>query len=103
MRAASKARARQPEPLVWGRDSPPARLAVTVETHDTPLKLAQRYGFDVLFLVGPTVEALVDEGMLEVSDDALTLTRRGILWGDYVGHRLIAALEAAGRGAPGKA
>lgn len=66
-------------------------------------QLAQRYGFDVLFLVGPTVEALVDEGMLEVSDDALTLTRRGILWGDYVGHRLIAALEAAGRGTPGKA
>jgi oxygen-independent coproporphyrinogen III oxidase len=53
-----------------------------------------RYGFDVMTVVGPTLEALADEGFLTIDDQALTLTRKGILWGDFVGHQLVAALEA---------
>lgn len=60
-------------------------------------RIAHEYGFDVLFLIRPAIDSLVEDGLLEVSPDALSLTRRGFLWGDYVGHRLIAALEAAGR------
>lgn len=55
----------------------------------------RRYGFDVLSLCGSTVEALAADGLVEVAPDTLSLTRKGILWGDYVGHRLAAALEAA--------
>jgi oxygen-independent coproporphyrinogen III oxidase len=53
----------------------------------------RRYGFDVVALCEPTVEALVAEELVAVEDDALSLTRKGILWGDYVGHCLVAALE----------
>lgn len=54
----------------------------------------RRYGIDVLTLCGPAVEGLAAEGLLTVAPEAITLTRKGILWGDFVGHRLAAALEA---------
>lgn len=53
----------------------------------------RRYGLDVATLVGPTLDALVAEDLIAIDDDALTLTRKGILWGDYVGHCLADALE----------
>lgn len=53
----------------------------------------RRYGFDVVALCRPTLDALVAEDLVVVGDDALTLTRKGILWGDYVSHCLIEALE----------
>lgn len=53
----------------------------------------RRYGFDVLSLCGSTVEKLVGDGLLQVEEEALSLTRKGVLWGDYVGHCLAAALE----------
>ncbi len=55
----------------------------------------KRYGFDVLLFCKPTVDALVAGGLMEVTDEALSLTRQGILWGDYVGHCLTDALEAS--------
>lgn len=54
----------------------------------------RRYGYDVMALCGDAVRALADEGLLTIEPSALVLTERGILWGDYVGHRLIAAMEA---------
>lgn len=55
----------------------------------------RRYGLDVLSLCRSAADALVDEGLLEIDHDTLQLTRKGILWGDYVGHCLIAAMESA--------
>jgi oxygen-independent coproporphyrinogen-3 oxidase len=54
----------------------------------------RRYGFDVLTFCGPTVAALVESGLVEVTPDTLSLTRRGLLWGDYVGHCLTDAMES---------
>jgi oxygen-independent coproporphyrinogen-3 oxidase len=54
----------------------------------------RRYGFDVLELCKPAVELLVREGYLQVDDEALSLTRKGIIWGDFVGHCLTDALNA---------
>jgi len=53
----------------------------------------RRYGLDVVSLCRTTLDALVAEALVTVSDDALTLTQKGILWGDYVGHCLADALE----------
>jgi oxygen-independent coproporphyrinogen-3 oxidase len=54
----------------------------------------RRYGFDVVSLCAPTIRALVDDGLVTVDKAALSLTAKGMRWGDYVGHRLAAALEA---------
>lgn len=54
----------------------------------------RRYGFDVVALCKSTVDALIAEDLLRVDDEALELTSKGILWGDYVGHCLADALEA---------
>lgn len=54
----------------------------------------RRYGFDVLTFCGPTVAALEESGLVEVTPDTLSLTRRGLLWGDYVGHCLTDAMES---------
>lgn len=53
----------------------------------------RRYGYDVLELCRAEVDELVSEGFITVEPSAIVLTDRGILWGDYVGHRLIAAME----------
>jgi oxygen-independent coproporphyrinogen-3 oxidase len=42
---------------------------------------AERHGFDVVELYGPRIKALEADGALRVTDDAITLTRRGR---DYV-------------------
>ncbi len=54
----------------------------------------RRYGFDVVALCKSTVDALIAEDVLRVDENALELTPKGILWGDYVGHCLAEALEA---------
>ena len=54
----------------------------------------RRYGFDVVALCKSTVDALIAEDLLRVDENALELTHKGILWGDYVGHCLAEALEA---------
>lgn len=54
----------------------------------------RRYGLDVVALCRPTIDALVADGFLTVLPESLTLTEKGILWGDYVGHRIAAAMES---------
>ena len=56
-------------------------------------RLQKRHGFNLLRLCGPTVERLVDRDLVTVSDEAITLTERGTLYGDSVGRALGAALE----------
>jgi coproporphyrinogen III oxidase-like Fe-S oxidoreductase len=53
-----------------------------------------RHGIDVLRLCGPAVERLEAEGFITVDDDAIALSDRGILYGDYVGRTLASSLEA---------
>lgn len=53
-----------------------------------------RHGLDVMRLCGPAVRKLEDEGFLTVEDDALVLSRKGILYGDYVGRILTLELES---------
>jgi oxygen-independent coproporphyrinogen-3 oxidase len=54
----------------------------------------RRYGFDVVMLCGPTIQTLTQDGLVEVGKDTLSLTAKGIRWGDYVGHCLATALES---------
>lgn len=54
----------------------------------------RRYGFDVVALCAPTIQALAHDGLVTVDKATLSLTAKGMRWGDYVGHRLAAALEA---------
>jgi oxygen-independent coproporphyrinogen III oxidase len=52
-----------------------------------------RHGIDVMRLCGPTVKRLEEERLITVDDDAIVLSDRGILYGDYVGRTLAASLE----------
>ncbi|MCY1014856.1 coproporphyrinogen-III oxidase family protein [Pyxidicoccus sp. MSG2] len=54
----------------------------------------RRHGFDLVKLVQPTVDALVGGDFLTVTDAELALTRKGLLWGDYTGRQLSAAVDA---------
>ena len=48
-------------------------------------RFRQRHGFDVLDLYEPQVEILVNNGLLEVTNDALTVTRRGRIYVEMMG------------------
>jgi oxygen-independent coproporphyrinogen III oxidase len=52
-----------------------------------------RHGLDIVRLCGPTIERLQEDGFIVVSDDAIRLSDRGILYGDYVGRTLTSSLE----------
>lgn len=54
----------------------------------------ERHGIDVVRMCGPAVNQLADEGFITVEDDAIVLTTKGILYGDYTGRMLATALEA---------
>ncbi len=54
----------------------------------------QRYGFDLVRLCAPTVDELVEGDFITVTDERISLTRKGILWGDYTGRQLAAAVNA---------
>jgi oxygen-independent coproporphyrinogen III oxidase len=54
----------------------------------------QRHGFDLARLCAPVVDELVKNDFVTIQERTLSLTRRGILWGDYVGRRLAACIEA---------
>lgn len=56
-------------------------------------RLRKRHGFNLLRLCGPTIERLVERDLITVTDEAITLTERGMLYGDSVGRALGAALE----------
>lgn len=53
-----------------------------------------RHGVDVVRLCGPTVAQLEEERFITVDDNAIVLSDRGILYGDYVGRTLASSLEA---------
>lgn len=54
----------------------------------------RRHGLDVVSLCPGTVDELEASGFLTVSDEALSLTEKGILYGDYTGRVLASALES---------
>ncbi|WNG28876.1 coproporphyrinogen III oxidase family protein [Cystobacter fuscus] len=54
----------------------------------------QRHGFDLARWCAPVVEELEKNGFVTLREHTLSLTRKGILWGDYVGRRLAARIES---------
>lgn len=54
----------------------------------------KRHGVDLLRLCGPQIEKLEEDGFVTVSDEAISLTDKGILYGDYAGKILASTLEA---------
>ncbi|MFM8444542.1 MAG: coproporphyrinogen-III oxidase family protein [Methylococcus sp.] len=48
-------------------------------------RFRERHGFRLETLCDDTLERLVNDGYIAVGDDAIHLTRKGILHGDYVG------------------
>ena len=54
----------------------------------------KRHGIDLLRLCEPAAARLRQEGFIVVDDEAITLTEKGILYGDYVGQVLAASLES---------
>jgi oxygen-independent coproporphyrinogen-3 oxidase len=54
----------------------------------------QRYGFDLVRLCARTIDELVAGDFITVSDTHISLTRKGILWGDFTGRQLAATVDA---------
>jgi len=57
---------------------------------------AEKYGVKLENLCAATVRELVEDGFITMSDDALHLTKKGILYGDYAGKSLARSLMAMG-------
>ena len=55
-----------------------------------------RHGFDLVRLCAPTVDRLIADDLIAVTDERVSLTRKGILWGDFSGRELAAAVDAIG-------
>ncbi len=55
----------------------------------------QRHGLDLERLLAPDVERLIGAGLIEIRDGKLRLTDEGVLYGDYSGRYLGAALRRA--------
>jgi oxygen-independent coproporphyrinogen III oxidase len=53
-----------------------------------------RHGVDIVSFCRATVDRLAAEGLVTVDDEALSLSDKGILYGDYVGRTLASSLEA---------
>ncbi len=54
----------------------------------------RRHGLDLARLCEPTLQRLQQDDFVTVDDDAIVLTKKGILYGDYVGRVLAASLES---------
>lgn len=54
----------------------------------------KRHGIDLLRLCEPTVARLRQDDFITVDDEAITLTEKGILYGDYVGRVFASSLES---------
>jgi oxygen-independent coproporphyrinogen-3 oxidase len=57
-------------------------------------RFRKRHGFDLARLCEPAVRQLQNDEFITVEDDAIVLTRKGILYGDYTGRVLATALES---------
>lgn len=53
----------------------------------------RRHGFRLESLCAPTLDQLMQDGLICVSENEITLTSKGILYGDFVGLRLAQFLE----------
>jgi oxygen-independent coproporphyrinogen-3 oxidase len=54
----------------------------------------KRHGLDLVKLCEPVVRRLQEEDFLTIEEEAIVLTRKGILYGDYVGRVLATTLES---------
>lgn len=54
----------------------------------------ERHGIDVVRLCQTSFERLESDGFITVTDDAITLSDKGVVYGDYVGRSLATELEA---------
>lgn len=54
----------------------------------------KRHGIDLLRLCEPTVARLRQDDFITMDDEEITLTEKGILYGDYVGQVLASSLES---------
>lgn len=54
----------------------------------------KRHGLDLVRLCEPKVRELEKDDFITVDDEAIVLTRKGILYGDYAGRVLAASLES---------
>lgn len=54
----------------------------------------KRHGIDLVRLCEPVVRRLQEDEFIAVEDEAIVVTRKGILYGDYVGRVLATALES---------
>lgn len=54
----------------------------------------KRHGLDLVRLCEPKVRELEKDDFITVDDEAIVLTRKGILYGDYVGRVLATSLES---------
>lgn len=59
-------------------------------------RFKKRHGMDLLRIAAPALEELENGGFVTVGDRHISLTSRGILYGDYVGRVLCAAVEQLG-------
>lgn len=53
----------------------------------------EKYGFKLENMIAPTLDSLVNDGFITVSDDAIKLTAKGILHGDYSGKSMVKTLR----------
>jgi oxygen-independent coproporphyrinogen-3 oxidase len=53
----------------------------------------KRHGFDLATLCSPELKRLEETEFLTIDDESIVLTKKGILYGDYVGRALAASLE----------
>ncbi|MFM7199345.1 MAG: coproporphyrinogen-III oxidase family protein [Myxococcota bacterium] len=60
----------------------------------------QKYGVKLEVLCASAIEALCEGGLITHHDNALHLTQKGILYGDYAGKCLARSLISLGKGAP---
>ncbi|MCG8634491.1 MAG: coproporphyrinogen III oxidase family protein [Desulfobacterales bacterium] len=60
-------------------------------------KFRQRFGIPLETLCGEAIDKMEGEGYITTTKDALTLTRKGILYGDYTGRCLAAPLVEMGK------
>jgi oxygen-independent coproporphyrinogen III oxidase len=54
----------------------------------------KRHGLDLVKLCGSALQKLQEDEFITVEDEAIVMSRKGILYGDYVGRVLAASLES---------
>ncbi|HTQ80490.1 MAG TPA: coproporphyrinogen-III oxidase family protein [Thermoanaerobaculia bacterium] len=64
--------------------------------HFSHREFKRRYGMDLLRICGPEIKELIEGGFVTVSDENISLTDKGILYGDYTGRVLGNALQQFG-------